>query len=129
MIELEMKNPRKNRDGSIDVDVNHPEMGWVAFTATQDDPTGSEVYAKAITGAFGVVTLDKEKHAQEEASEARGTRNNLLAEIDVLVSNPMRWSDLSASEKASLRAYRKELLNVPQQEGFPKNIVWPVSPL
>jgi hypothetical protein len=59
--------------------------------------------------------------------EAREKRDNLLKEVVDSV-NPMRWEALSELQKDSWRAYRQALLDVPQQEGFPNNIVWPEAP-
>lgn len=57
----------------------------------------------------------------------RGRRNKLLNEyVDKI--NIFRWELLSDSEKDLWRQYRQDLLNVPQQEGFPHNVVWPVIP-
>lgn len=59
--------------------------------------------------------------------EARARRNTLLKEVVDSV-NPMRWEALTDIQKDAWRAYRQALLDVPQQEGFPNNIVWPEAP-
>lgn len=59
--------------------------------------------------------------------EARAKRDNLLKETVDSV-NPMRWEALTDVQKDAWRAYRQALLDVPQQEGFPTNIVWPEPP-
>jgi hypothetical protein len=59
--------------------------------------------------------------------EARARRNTLLKEVVDSV-NPMRWEVLTDTQKDAWRAYRQALLDVPQQEGFPNNIVWPEAP-
>lgn len=33
----EFRNAKYNRFGSIDVEFNHPQFGWIPFTATSDD--------------------------------------------------------------------------------------------
>jgi hypothetical protein len=35
---MEYRNPRYNRFGTIDVEINHPAFGWIPFTASPDDP-------------------------------------------------------------------------------------------
>jgi len=30
-------NPRYNRHGTIDVEIDHPAFGWITFTASPDD--------------------------------------------------------------------------------------------
>lgn len=59
--------------------------------------------------------------------EARARRDTLLKEVVDSV-NPMRWEALTDIQKDAWRAYRQALLDVPQQEGFPNNIVWPEAP-
>lgn len=59
--------------------------------------------------------------------EARARRDTLLKETVDSV-NPMRWEALSDDQKDAWRAYRQALLDVPQQEGFPTNIIWPTIP-
>lgn len=61
------------------------------------------------------------------SSYARTMRDGLLKEV-VDAINPMRWELLTESQKDAWRAYRQALLDVPQQEGFPTDIVWPEVP-
>ena len=63
------------------------------------------------------------------AANARKDRDKILANVvDPLVSNPLRWADLTAEKQAEWAAYRRALLDVPQQSGFPNDVVWPISP-
>ena len=65
----------------------------------------------------------------EVASEVRGERDGILSVVvDPLVSNPLRWSEMTPETQAAWAQYRQDLLNVPQQEGFPHSIVWPTQP-
>lgn len=43
---MEYRNPRYNRWGTIDVEINHPALGWIPFTASPDDPEqyGRDIY-------------------------------------------------------------------------------------
>lgn len=64
---------------------------------------------------------------EQLASIARYKRNNLLKQtVDRI--NPLRWESYTQEEKDAWSSYRQALLNVPQQEGFPTNIVWPTKP-
>ena len=51
------RNPRFNAAGGIDGEINHPQFGWVPFTAAPDDPEpiGRELFAAAVAGEFGPV--------------------------------------------------------------------------
>ena len=69
--------------------------------------------------------LGELKTDEEYASEARGERNALIAETDYLV---MPDYPLDAEKKAAVLAYRQALRDVPEQEGFPRQIDWPVKP-
>jgi len=62
------------------------------------------------------------------AEKARGLRASYLrAEVDSI--NAVRWNTMSDQEKSNWTAYRQALLDVPQQPGFPDNIVWPTIPV
>lgn len=41
---MEIRNPVWNASGGIDCEVDHPQLGWIPFTARPDDPEGSGVY-------------------------------------------------------------------------------------
>ena len=42
--------------------------------------------------------------------------------------NPMRWETFTEVQKQAWRDYRQALLDVPQQDGFPETVEWPVPP-
>lgn len=59
----------------------------------------------------------------------RAERDFLLAsKIDKIVSNPLRWDDMSADKQAQWKLYRRALLDITAQAGFPNAVTWPVSP-
>lgn len=61
------------------------------------------------------------------AENIRLKRNMLLStEIDNI--NPIRWNSMNSEQKDDWTMYREKLLNIPQQEGFPLNVVWPEKP-
>jgi hypothetical protein len=67
-----------------------------------------------------------EARTLKEAARVRMLRNQLLSsKIDAI--NPMRWEVLTEEQKAALRTYRQQLLDVPQQPGFPWAVNWPVQ--
>lgn len=61
-------------------------------------------------------------------AQARAKRDDLLHELDAIVSNPLRWGAFTEAEQQELADYRQALLDVPQQEGFPDDIDWPQKP-
>lgn len=61
--------------------------------------------------------------------EVRAQRDYILAtEVDPLVSNPFRWADLTPDQQQEWADYRRALLDVPQQSGFPTAVAWPTRP-
>lgn len=50
-------NPRRNEDGSIDLDIDTVEYGIIPFTASPDDieAHGKQLYNDAISGLYGTV--------------------------------------------------------------------------
>jgi hypothetical protein len=60
------------------------------------------------------------------AEEVRSLRNKLLEElVDKIPGSAVRWSLMSEEEKLSWVNYRQALLDLPEQEGFPTNVIWP----
>ena len=76
----------------------------------------------------GILVDDYELMVELGSEDVRFERNQLLKEMDELVSNPLRWASLSSEKQAEWSQYREDLLNVPQQSGFPLNVTWPVKP-
>jgi hypothetical protein len=63
------------------------------------------------------------------SDRARTQRDFKLSnEVDVIASNPLRWAALTDEKRAEWAQYRIDLLNVPQQSGFPDDIMWPTKP-
>lgn len=61
-----------------------------------------------------------EKNIREE-------RDRLLKE-NVDTMNPMRWDLMTDIQKEEWNRYRKDLLSVTEQEGFPYDVIWPICP-
>jgi hypothetical protein len=117
----------------MDVEINHPEYGWIPYTVDPAD-TDTTIDNDAITALIGsnftayVAPTQAELDA-EAATQARAKRDDILVTaVDPLVSNPLRWADLTAAKQTEWSQYRTDLLAVPQQAGFPNNITWPKKP-
>lgn len=73
-------------------------------------------------GEYYKVAENPKPTQEEKEASARATRDAYLAAyVDPLVTNPLRWNDLSEAEQNNIKAYRQYLLDVPQTEGFPGN--------
>ena len=62
---------------------------------------------------------------ERAAAAVRSKRDYLLSQTDFLVSGDYPISD---ADLAKIKAYRQALRDVPGQEGFPENVVWPEEP-
>lgn len=49
---MQWRNPTFTADGRIDVEIDHPQFGWVPFTASPNDPEplGRAIFAAAAAG-------------------------------------------------------------------------------
>lgn len=114
--------------------VDFEKLGSVYFvaSATDSEEHGREIYQKARRGDFGpvvdYVSLEVDLTIEQRKDQERAKRNQLLLQLDSLVSNPLRWNSLSEIEQNELADYRLALLEVPQQAEFPENIQWPEPP-
>lgn len=132
---MQYRNAKRLSNGWIDCEINHPIHGWMPFTCNPQDAGAefdvADLHSRMNTDAE---TLAYTPPTQAEldataALEIRAQRDNILATVvDPLVSNPLRWSDLTADQQQAWADYRRALLDVPQQAGFPQNVSWPVKP-
>ena len=117
----------------MDVELNHPDYGWIPYTVDSAD-TDTTIDNDAVLVLIGTdftayVAPTQAELDAETAAQVRGERNNILTTVvDPLVSNPLRWADLTSDKQAEWSQYRTDLLAVPQQAGFPTNITWPTKP-
>ena len=67
---------------------------------------------------------EEEKRKKKEA-EVRAKRDYLISQTDFLLQPDY---PISAKDLEKVKAYRQALRDVPAQEGFPDNVVWPEEP-
>ena len=118
---------------SIDVEINHPDYGWIPYLLTDFDEdttiNNDEVMALIGTDFTAFVAPTQAELDASTSAQVRSERDNILVTVvDPLVSNPLRWADLTAAKQTEWSQYRTDLLGVPQQDGFPTNITWPTKP-
>ena len=122
---------RTNDTGSIDCEINHPAYGWIPYTMNPED-TDMTVDNAELVAAIGsdVEAFIPPTQAELDVVAAKEIRERrdflLLTEVDPIVSNVLRWADTNAVDKTKMKAYRRALLDVPQQVGFPNTHTWPV---
>jgi len=88
-----------------------------------------EIWTKALTGEYGVIAEyvppppPPPPTTEQLAAQARAERDQLLGATD--------WTqaaDVPQATKDKWAPYRQALRDVPQQSGFPTDIVWPTKP-
>ena len=118
----------------FDVEINHPEFDWIPYHLSPDD-TDTTVDNKVLLELIGTdfeayVAPTQEELDAELAAGLRGQRDQKLSEeVDPLVTNPLRWGELTDAKQAEWTQYRTDLLNIPDQSGFPNDITWPTKPI
>ncbi len=120
-----------NEDNTeFELEINHPEYGWIPYVLHTNDPdmTINNSELLKLIGTNYTAMAQSEKDARE-ARVVRMFRNEYLEnEVDVIMINPERWAGLSTSKQNEWIQYRTDLLNVPQQSGFPHNVTYPTKP-
>lgn len=117
----------------FDVEINHPEHGWIPYCVHPDDEDMT-VDNAAVLALIGLdyTAYVAPTQAELDASEAAGVRSwrdmLLQEEVDPIVSNTLRWNDMTTAEQNAWSQYRTDLLNITDQAGFPHNVTWPTKP-
>ena len=117
----------------MQVEINHPSYGWIPYgldPADTDTTIDNNAVLALIGTDFAAYVLPTQAELDAAlAAEVRGKRDDILATVvDPLVSNPLRWADLAAAKQTEWTQYRTDLLDVPQQSGFPNAVTWPIEP-
>lgn len=70
-----------------------------------------------------MIKINQDKLAEIKAEEIRAERDRRIAECD--------WAMMpdAPTEKAVWAVYRQALRDVPQQQAFPHDLVWPSAPV
>ena len=117
----------------FDVEINHPEHGWIPYTLSPDDTdmtVDNSVLLTLIGSDFEAYVAPTQAELDEALSaNLRAQRDQkLVEEVDPIVTNPLRWAELTDAKQAEWTQYRTDLLNLPEQSGFPNTVTWPTKP-
>ena len=131
----EVRNARSMNETNtiMDVEINHPEHGWIPYLLTDydEDTTVDNDAVMALIGTDfeAYVPPTQEELDAQAAAQVRHHRDMLLQnEVDPIVSNPLRWADLTTEQQNAWSAYRTALLDITDQAGFPHSVTWPTKP-
>jgi len=117
----------------FDLEINHPQFGWIPYTLAPDDPDGSisneELLSMMGSSYAQFVPPTSEEIITRQAADVRAERDErLVSQVDPLVSNNLRWTELTDDQKTAWTDYRTALLDITKQSGFPQNVTWPTFP-
>jgi hypothetical protein len=132
---MEYRNARHFNNTIIDCEINHPTYGWIPFACDPND-TGAnfdvaELYSRMDADPLTIAYIPPTQAEldQKAAELVRYRRDYLLSRVvDPIVSNPLRWADLTPEQQQSWANYRRALLDITDQVGFPHDVIWPVKP-
>ena len=129
---MNIRNLKYNSLGAVDCEIEHPVYGWIPFTASPDDceEYGRKIYQEAVEGKLGEIApyIPPPPPTDEQlATEARTKRNQLLADSD-WTQLPDARNAMGVDKAAEWDTYRQALRDITEQEGFPREIEWPIKP-
>jgi|TARA_X000001382_G_scaffold114744_1_gene93231 hypothetical protein len=114
----------------FDMEINHPLHGWIPFTLDMSDD-GTDIDKDALRTLIGTnfTAMSQDKIDRIEGDAVRHQRDTILQyEVDPIIANSLRWAELTTEKQNEWKQYRTDLLNVPQQSGFPHNVTFPTKP-
>lgn len=123
-----------NEDNTrFDVEINHPQYGWIPYSLTPEDTdqtiNNNDLLVLIGSNFEAYIPPTQQEIDAKAGAKVREQREWLLKnEVDPIVSNPLRWNEMTEDQRNMWSQYRRDLLNVPQQVGFPHDINWPTSP-
>lgn len=117
----------------------------VPYTANPNDTEeiGKELFKRALAKEFGTIAEyvpPKPPTKDFVANVVRTVRNNKLqTEVDPVVSNPLRWNDMTEQQQNDWKNYRLALLAITDNKDFPwydkvitegiDAVPWPKKPI
>ena len=124
-----------NDSGWIDCEIEHPDYGWIPYTldpADTDMTIDNDDLLAAMSANGDVAAYVPPTQAELDAQAAANVRAErdmkLATEVDPIAGNALRWAALTAEQQQAWADYRQALLDIPQQSGFPHDVVWPIKP-
>ena len=124
-----------NEKGWVNCEINHPEYGWIPYTLDPSDTdmtiNNDDLLADMATNgdvAAYVPPTQEELDAEAAAAMRQERDMRLTTSVDPIAGNALRWADLSIEQQQAWADYRQALLDIPQQPGFPHEVLWPAKP-
>ena len=115
---MDARNPKYNVNGSVDVEINHPDFGWIPFTASPDDPEelGRTLYTQVVAGAFGTISpyVAPQPTSADILAEKKRQRQAIVDAITVTTStNKVFDGNEEAQSRMSRAIQTAQIANIP----------------
>lgn len=129
---MQVRNPQwaNAQHTLIDLEIDHPEYGWILFTASPNDVEeyGRQLYAEAAAGQFGPV-------AEYVAHVATATENKSEAERRLQATDWVNQPDVydpantpHLTNRDEFLAYRSQVRGI-AVNSVAGNLNWPIEPV
>jgi len=129
---MNYRNAKYIDDTRIDCELDHPVHGWIPYTMDPSDTDmtiNNDELIKTMVERADVAAYVPPTEAELYSAKAAAVRAErdvkLSSEVDIIVGNPLRWAEV---DQVAWATYRQSLLAVPDQIGFPHDVVWPTKP-
>ena len=114
---MDARNPKYNADGSIDLEIEHPDFGWLPFTASPDDPEefGRTMYTQVLAGAFGTISpyVAPQPTSADILAEKKRQRQAIVDAITVTTStNKVFDGNEDAQSRMSRAIQASQIANI-----------------
>jgi len=133
--DYEMRNAVEIEPGVIDCEILHPTKGWLPHTCCADDidPAGKARHEMMVaTNSFRQMTATErtERTAMKRDMAELGIRSERTARLAAFdyITAPDVWPSLTPEKQSEWVTYRQALRDIPEQAGFPNDVVWPTAP-
>lgn len=124
--EFVFRNPVWTTSGTITVEVEHDEFGWIPFNASGDD---SEDYGRELFELLSTKYVDQVEACSDSAYHEEAVDDALSRRKREL--NASDWtqnSDVPEATRTLWVPYRQALRDITAQTGYPNEITWPTPP-
>lgn len=130
---MEYRNAKYITDTDIDCEIQHPDFGWIPYSIANNETEPSAIAINTMLKTSMQINNNIETYSPPTVEalsiNIRVERDILLSSIvDPIVSNALRWEEMSNDKQEEWKAYRKSLLDIPESSGFPQTVTWPTPP-
>lgn len=124
---INYKNPRFTKNGFIDVEIEHPNLGWIPCTCSpfDDDPSDTDKINMRLFDRLLNTNTVAPYIKPVPSQEYCVNKSNVIRQDLLYNSDWTQLPDIPAEIKNKWANYRQQLRDITKQPGYPMNITWP----